>query len=666
MPRQGAVHPVKAACLACRASKTRCDGTQPCNPCSDRTRDCIYRPSRRGGPRRSIKNEKKVQRMSVSRSSIPSPQTSGADSETQIPITNLVSETRDADSNSEIDPSLRHIVGLLTPFSSEPSLDVDPGLLWSPQEASDRNEITGPFLRVYDSEKDIINAYYHYIHPYISLLPSAESPWYEDRPQVFQPPPAEAGTIDKSSLPYWPTTSFTLALSALLALIPPPQDSNPSAMCHVWLRRSYAHVYAEAALSKAESEIDDLQATNIADRGSIAENRYINCGVPIELRPILALIVLSLYEYCQRGNPSRMRTRANQAITTAMDISLHCLDSTASEVHRRAWWSAIYILHFNSIVQTSRPIVTLKDPRITTPYPVFESSTDETDQPWVSLLRTTDAFLEVLRIVEEFNLRDIALLEPSHRQEQIRSVDSKLSLLGAKSASYAGLARRNDPDKVAFQSMGMIAHLLAHSARIRLHRYRAFTDIPLFVEKHCDLTAVNERAAHTGPSSTFEALFPFTEQESSIICLKSSLAIARVFRYLPSPRQRQHANSPGGYDSLSIMEGSPLVADNAAFLRNCPSTLPYFKCAAMQASYCLFMLLHRIRAALVSNRVSICHYLLAQPDPATEVQDVNRLMEELRHAIEYLKRSMEMDKVFEGFAAMGRGLNAVYLAVFPS
>ncbi|PSR80082.1 hypothetical protein BD289DRAFT_76525 [Coniella lustricola] len=46
-----AVPPVKSACLACRAARTRCDGAKPCATCQSRTRECVYLPSRRGGPR---------------------------------------------------------------------------------------------------------------------------------------------------------------------------------------------------------------------------------------------------------------------------------------------------------------------------------------------------------------------------------------------------------------------------------------------------------------------------------------------------------------------------------------------------------------------------------------------------------------------------------------
>ena len=186
-----------------------------------------------------------------------------------------------------------------------------------------------------------MNAYYIYIHPYLALLPASVSPQYEDRPEVFQPPAAEAGTVDQSCLPYWPTTSLSLALSAILSLIPPPQDPQPSGECHVWMRRAYARLYAQAALSSAEKEIDDLLSRNSAT--PYAEKDRLHIGLPLQLYPVLALVALSIYEYCQCGNVSRMRTRANQAITTAMDLGLHSLDSSASEAHRRAWWSAVSV-----------------------------------------------------------------------------------------------------------------------------------------------------------------------------------------------------------------------------------------------------------------------------------------------------------------------------------
>ncbi|KAB8238130.1 Zn(II)2Cys6 transcription factor [Aspergillus alliaceus] len=660
-------HPVKAACLACRSSKTRCDGQHPCKPCFERNRGCFYRPSRRGGPRRSTKNDKEVRRMSVPCSSISSSHPSNSGGVLNTHQTSHIPGTGDPDSAHETDPSLRHIIGLLTPFSGEQNLSVDPGLLWSSQDTGPSSEIENPVLRVYTSEEDIANAYYIYIHPYLSLLPPPVEPQYEDKPKVFQPPPAEAGTVDQSCLPYWPMSSLTLALSAILSLIPPPQDMHPSGECHVWMRRSYARLYAQAALNSAEKEIDDLVTHRISDTNSYSQRVSLHCEVPFQLHPVLALIALSIYEYCQYGNVSRMRTRANQAITTAMDLGLHRLDSTALEAQRRAWWSAVSTLYHTSVVQVSSPIITAHDPRITTPYPVLKASIDGPD-PWPLLLKAQEAFLSVSDVLEALGLVHKVSTEPEDLPKRIYQLDSHIMSLAAESEFYMGLTRKNDAEGLATQCMGSIAYVVLHSARIRLHRFRAFMDIPLFVEKHCDLTAINDKTPYPEVSAHFEAMFPFTEQQSSIKCLKSSLAVARAFRNLPCPEPSSLTESPDTHAPSSTTEAPTIhhAAPTAASAMKSPGTIPFFKCAAMQASYSLFMLIHRIRAAIASDRLSVCYPLIANPEPVTEVQDARRLLEELRHAIECLKYSLEMDVAFEGIAAMCRGLNAVYLSIFSS
>ncbi|KAE8162273.1 hypothetical protein BDV40DRAFT_288698 [Aspergillus tamarii] len=563
-------HPVKAACLACR----------------------------RGGPRRSTKNDKEVQRMSVPRSSISSSHPSTSDTVVDIPQCSNVPGTGDTNSCQETDFSLRHIIGLLTPFSGEQSLSVEPGMLWGPQDTEPPSEIENPVLRVYNSEEDI------------------------------------------------------LALSAILSLIPPPQDPQPSGECHVWMRRAYARLYAQVALSRVEKEIDDLVSPN--NPTSYAEDDSLHIELPFQLYPVLALVALSIYEYCQCGNVSRMRTRANQAITTAMDLGLHNLDSNASEAHRRAWWSA-------------SPIITANDSRITTPHPEFKTFLDG-PEPWPVLLKAQEAYISVSDVLGALGLVHKAPSQSFDLREQIYQLDSRIASLATESEFYMGLTCKDNAEGLAMQGMGLIAYLLLHSARIRLHRFRAFMDIPLFVEKHCDLTAINDKAPYPEVSSNFEALFPFTEQQSSVRCLKSSLAVARAFRSLPRPQPSRSTGNPGNNDAPTAAESLDIhsAVSPAHLTTSHPSALPYFKCTAMQASYSMFMLVHRIRAAIASNRLSVCYPLMASPEPTTEIQDARRLIEELRHAIECLKHSMERDMVFEGIAAMCRGLTAVYLSIFPN
>lgn len=131
-----------------------------------------------------------------------------------------------------------------------------------------------------------------------------------------------------------------LALSAILALIPPPQDSAPLQESNIILRRVFAQLYAQAVLDMVEKEVDAMGQPN-TNRVPAANLDEVHADVPTQLYPVLALVVLSIYEYSHRGNIPRMRARANQALTMAMDISIHNLGHNAPEAFRRAWWSTV-------------------------------------------------------------------------------------------------------------------------------------------------------------------------------------------------------------------------------------------------------------------------------------------------------------------------------------
>jgi hypothetical protein len=60
-----------------------------------------------------------------------------------------------------------------------------------------------------------------------------------------------------------------------------------------------------------------------------------------------------------------------------------------------------------------------------------------------------------------------------------------------------------------------------------------------------------------------------------------------------------------------------------------------------------------------------CYHLLDRPESATEVSDAERLIEELRHAVESLGIPLKQDKIFEGVAGVGQEIESAYLAAFP-
>ena len=165
-----------------------------------------------------------------------------------------------------------------------------------------------------------------------------------DEPNPFQPAQEDPTAVKLSLLPHEPKTSFTAALSAILVLIPPRQDKRSFEPCSVWLRGSYAHLFAHYALTLVEKEIEEKGVTRTSSDHPVEGKLHPH--LPPQLHPILALVVLSVYEYCHCGNISRMRIRANQAVTTAMDYSLHQLGGNALEAQRRAWWSAVSFVPF--------------------------------------------------------------------------------------------------------------------------------------------------------------------------------------------------------------------------------------------------------------------------------------------------------------------------------
>lgn len=190
------------------------------------------------------------------------------------------------------------------------------------------------------------NAYYIYIHSYLPLLPPSVAPQYEDQPTVIQHI-KESPHSKQSDIPYWPASSLSLALSAMLVLIPVSREQCPESELNLKVRRSYAQLFAQAALAAVEIEIDDLSPTlnsSLSELESARAEQSLHPHIPAPIYPVLALVALSIYEYCQRGNVSRMRARGNQAMTTAMDISIHNLGSTEnefSEAQRRAWWMTV-------------------------------------------------------------------------------------------------------------------------------------------------------------------------------------------------------------------------------------------------------------------------------------------------------------------------------------
>ncbi|RAK95785.1 fungal specific transcription factor domain-containing protein [Aspergillus ibericus CBS 121593] len=487
---------------------------------------------------------------------------------------------------SEEDFDLTNIVNLLGPFSGIRNLDLDGDVARC--EFQGGGFALGVWLRAYGSDEDIFNAYYIHIHPFLSILQPPLSDQISDRPVPVKLPHTNLDNIERSFLPHWPTSALTLTLSAILALIPLPQDPDPFSDARVRSRRSCAQLFAEAAFSEVDKEVDRI--CQELSHATVPMRQGIDASLSV-LSPVLALVMLSLYEYCQRGNMSRMRSRANRAVTAAMDLGLHKLGPTATEAQRRAWWSAVsmFVLYLSSVDQQVSPIITLDDQRITTPYPSFRVSSEVcegmqkpievlTSQPWPLLLQAEQAIISVSEVMNDCGTE--STMAAASVSERILKLDSQISTLLKDLNCSPQLELRTGADARAMQDMRTIARVLTYSARLRLHRFRAFVDIPLFMNKYCDIAAIQRRdSAHPLSGPRFESVFPFTEQQSSLICLKSSLAIARAYEDLASPGRSPYTSGTPALDTTP----------ETAYI------LPFFMCGAMQGSYVLLMTYYRRR-----------------------------------------------------------------------
>lgn len=157
------------------------------------------------------------------------------------------------------------------------------------------------------------------------------------------------------------------------------------------------------------------------------------------------------------------------------------------------------------------------------------------------------------------------------------------------------------------------------SARIKLHRYCAFFDLPVFPRKNCDLMPAQEKkegqelrhwpsccgslmngqsghsdhsgtlssptpSLHSSPSDgggqTFQSpmtpIFPFSSHQSAKICLKSALSIAQAFDLLPYPNP-----------TIQTAEDTSYLGPFSNIIS--PRTMPSFACCAMQCAYVLLM-----------------------------------------------------------------------------
>lgn len=183
------------------------------------------------------------------------------------------------------------------------------------------------------------------------------------------PPPETSPVLDQVTPLYEnqrdkfeePSSAISLAISAILALIPCPQDPNPLDSESIRWRRTYSQFLAKAALEsieteteKPESSVEPPKALDDSDEEIFREKFH--SQVPLELESVIALDLLSVYEYAQRGNLKKMRARVGAALVSAMSLMLHQhsdVEDEYTEARRRAWWMTYICVCQGSIVSNT-------------------------------------------------------------------------------------------------------------------------------------------------------------------------------------------------------------------------------------------------------------------------------------------------------------------------
>ncbi|KAL1855456.1 hypothetical protein Plec18170_004176 [Paecilomyces lecythidis] len=568
-----------------------------------------------------------------------------------------------------------------------------------------------PMVRAYGSEPDILNAYYDFIHPYFPVLPPRDSLPYADQPLNGLGSSPDA-LSEEPSLMYQPSSPLSLAISAVLALVPHPDDPDPTSPNSVLLRRAYAHKFAGLATTYIEADQELIESSTDPSQALTNEMPVINREplhpkTPIELEGILALLILCTYEYAQRGNLSKMKYRAGQALTLAMNMSLHSLSEEYdefAEARRRAWWMTYYSVLQGSITGIAPPTIMIDDARFVTPYPNFPSD----PEGWSILIQAQQVLVSATQFTLDLNRCLRSRSNMKYVYDRMQQLDAWASSVMARANTPPSSPRSSpyeDPlEALTAHSIRAISRIKISSAHIKTHRFRAFSDIPIFIKKHCDLAAAKSDPTETdmaynqnkpndisrlscscssmepmprpqaqeyspSPSSSSSSGsaslgsqysflgtgFPFTSQHSAKTCLRAALIISRMFQSLPFPRPLYSTSKGNGtaIPSASQEYLDPTKLDPSTQL---PRTMPSFACCAMQSSYAMLMLFYKTRVA--KN--------LSPDSEGGNSSSSERLVEELRNGLERVIGAMKnYSRAFEALDGMRDEIEGAFQTAFP-
>ncbi|QBZ57921.1 hypothetical protein PoMZ_02859 [Pyricularia oryzae] len=656
-----ATPPAKLACLACRASRTRCNGGRPCASCQSKGRECVYMPSKRGGAR-VRKKPKQNSESAVQQQCLPEvpeiPQE-------PISIERYIDPGAGLKQLGDYYPDSDLIFDSLFMNDVSSYIPNEASLNPSPQPPVP----TVPMVRTYKDNVSILNAYYVYIHPYFPILPPPTTTPLDNPVARFQNQPSDfEGDFE-------PTSAIALAISAVLALIPCANDVNHATPESLRFRRTYAQLMAQSAIEHIEEEDEIPESSTIPQEAlsydappSPPSRSLFHPDLPQELENIVALDILSVYEYGQRGNLRKMQSRAGQAFFDAMALNLHnCTEEDRySEARRRVWWMTYICICQGSIVSNTKPTFAPFASTFTAQFPVILSD----PEAFPAFVQAQQAILSATQFVIDLNKTLKENGDMSRIYQRMQELETTLEPLILQSEAFATRPMTtttvNTSEELVGHTLRCMARIKLSSARIKVHRYCAFFDLPVFTGKHCDLKSKNANDAqeprrwHTcscspwvpTPSTTsvtspadsasqanmspaassmqasvpsprsevgvstpgsVMTTCPFSSHESAKICLRSALNIAADFARMPYPNPSALPPFPSNHGAAPGAVGNGNASDSPVFYLSptstiiAPRTMPSFACCAMQCAYSLLMVHEKTKAL----------YPYSYPGPAT-------------------------------------------------
>ncbi len=334
-----------------------------------------------------------------------------------------------------------------------------------------------------------MDAYYVWIHAYFSVLPPP-----------FRTPtdrPIQNGFHAKYVKP---KTPITLAISAILALIPLPDDPNARSIQSTLERRALAQAYAKAAFEALddEAELEDSAnnpkdaLSNNPDVSGRVNRRQFHPNVPVDLEGNITLMLLAVYEYTQRGNIKKMMNRGGQSLTQALAAKLYqpkAGNDPHPEARRRVWWATYINVCQGSIASNTPCAIDIYDKKFTIEFPHIAEDPDS----FPFFIRCQQAIVEATQYVLDHT--EILQKGGDLGQMRQRTIDMENKLANLSYTSDAWFATSREPidnpvgkgEMVVGQALRAIARMKINSARIKIHRFAAFEDKPVFDKRHCDL-----------------------------------------------------------------------------------------------------------------------------------------------------------------------------------